>query len=110
MKKIKILFQGDSLTDGDRDRSDVHNLGESYPKYAAAALAEKYPNVELEFVNLGIGGDRTDTLLARAQSDFVDIDADVVSILVGVNDIWNRYDLKIPNTDEVIEANYRALL
>jgi lysophospholipase L1-like esterase len=110
MKKIKILFQGDSLTDGDRDRSDMHNLGESYPKYAAAALAEKYPNVELEFVNLGIGGDRTDTLLARAQSDFVDIDADVVSILVGVNDIWNRYDLKIPNTDEVIEANYRALL
>ena len=104
------MFQGDSLTDGDRDRSDVHNLGESYPKYAAAALVEKYPDVEFEFVNLGIGGDRTDSLLARADSDFVDVDADIVSILVGVNDVWNRYDLKIPNTDEVIESNYRALL
>lgn len=110
MKRVKLLFQGDSLTDGDRDRSDIHSLGISYPKYAAATLAEKYPDVEFEFVNLGIGGDRTDSLLARADTDFVDIDADIISILVGVNDVWNRYDLKIPNTDEVIEANYRALL
>ena len=78
------------MTDGDRDRSDIHNLGESYPKYAAEALSERYPDAEIEFVNLGIGGDRTDSLLARAQSDFVDVDADIISILVGVNDIWMR--------------------
>lgn len=110
MKSIKFLFQGDSLTDGDRDRSNIHSLGISYPKYAAATLAEKYPDVDFEFVDLGIGGDRTDNLLARAESDFVDVQPDIVSILVGVNDVWNRYDLKIPNTDEVIEANYRTLL
>ncbi|MBE6694504.1 MAG: hypothetical protein E7589_07050 [Ruminococcaceae bacterium] len=110
MKRIRLLFQGDSLTDGDRDRSDIHNLGNSYPKYVAAMLREKYPDVELELVNLGIGGDRTDSLLARADADFVEVDADIISILVGVNDVWNRYDFKIPNTDEVIESNYRTLL
>lgn len=110
MKSIKLLFQGDSLTDGDRDRSDIHNLGESYPKYAATILREKYPDAKFEFINLGIGGDRTDSLLERADGDFVDVGADIISILVGVNDVWNRYDLKIPNTDEVIEANYRTLL
>ena len=110
MKKIRILFQGDSLTDGDRDRSDIHNLGESYPKYAAFALQRKYPDVEFEFIDLGIGGDRTDTLLARADDDFVDIKPDVVSILVGINDVWNRYDTEIHNSDEVIAANYRTLL
>jgi hypothetical protein len=47
MKKIKILFQGDSITDAGRDRSDIHNLGQGYPKYAAELLKDKYPDAEL---------------------------------------------------------------
>ena len=42
MKKIKLLFQGDSITDAGRDRNNYHNLGEGYPKYAAEYLKNKY--------------------------------------------------------------------
>lgn len=109
MKKIKLLFQGDSITDGKRDTSDIHNLGWSYPKYAAAKLAEMYPDVEFEFINLGIWGNRTDDMLGRADKDIVDIQPDVISILLGVNDVWHRYS-GVNNTDEMMEANYREIL
>ena len=52
MKKIKLLFQGDSITDAGRDYNDCHNLGLGYPKYAAMYLKEKYPDVEFEFIDL----------------------------------------------------------
>ena len=32
MKKIILLFQGDSITDAGRDRNDIHYLGNGYPK------------------------------------------------------------------------------
>ena len=51
MKKIKLLFQGDSITDMGRDRSDMHNLGYGYPKYAAEYLMKKYPEISFEFIN-----------------------------------------------------------
>ena len=46
MKKIKLLFQGDSITDAGRNYGDIHDLGGGYPKYAAKLLAEKFPDVE----------------------------------------------------------------
>mgnify|MGYP002518074687 CR=1 FL=1 len=47
VEKMKILFQGDSITDAGRDRGDIHNLGNGYPKYAAAALQQAHPEIEL---------------------------------------------------------------
>ena len=38
---MKILFQGDSITDAGRDRSDFHNLGSGYPLYAAKYISEE---------------------------------------------------------------------
>ena len=109
MKKIKYLFQGDSITDGCRDKNDIHNLGGSYPKYAAAAIRKMYPDVEFEFINLGVWGNRTDDMLARTDSDIIDVQPDVVTFLLGVNDVWHRYS-GVNNTDEMMEANYRAIL
>lgn len=108
--KIKLLFQGDSITDANRDRSDYHDLGEGYPKYAAQGLREAFPDVEFEFIDLGIGGNKTADLVNRLQSDFVDIQPDVVSILIGINDVWHFADEKnwIPN--EVFEQRYRTVL
>ena len=54
MKKIKLLFQGDSITDAGRNYDDIHDLGLGYPKYAAKYLEEKYPDKEFEFIDLGI--------------------------------------------------------
>ena len=110
MKKIKILFQGDSITDADRDRADAHDLGQGYPKYAAELLKEKYPDVDFEFFNLGVSGDRTCQLLDRLYPDCVAYQPDIVSILIGVNDVWYRHTHKDETTDANLDANYRAIL
>lgn len=107
---MKILFQGDSITDGGRDRSDYHSLGNSYPKYAAEFLREKYPHIEFEFINLGIAGEQTKDIVARLQRDVIDIKADIVSILVGINDIWWHLGERHWVTDDVFAERYRAIL
>lgn len=107
---MKILFQGDSITDAGRNREDYHDLGLGYPKYAAENIRNRFPNEELEFVNRGVGGDRTWELLERWQADCIDIQPDVVSILIGINDTWRAFDSNRPTTPEDYEANYRKLL
>lgn len=110
MKKIKLLFQGDSITDACRDRSDYHNLGEGYPKYAAEYIRKKFGDTAFEFINLGVGGDQTKELVERLQTDFIDINPDIVSILIGINDVWHHAaDCKwIPNDE--FERRYRTVL
>lgn len=111
MKKIKLLFQGDSITDAGRDRSDIHNLGTGYVPVAAHLLREKYPDVEFEFMNLGIGANRTGQLFDRWYPDCVALSPDIVSILIGVNDVWHRRDITpVFTTDEQVEVNYRSIL
>lgn len=110
MKKIKLLFQGDSITDAGRNYDDIHDMGNGYPRYAAELLRAEYPDIEFDFVNLGISGNQTKDLVARLESDFIEVKPDIVSILIGINDVWHHADDKswIPN--EVFEQRYRTVL
>lgn len=110
MKKIKLLFQGDSITDAGRVRDDYHNLGNGYPKFAARYISEKFKNIEFEFINLGISGNQTKDLVERLQSDFIDIQPDIVSILIGVNDVWHYAEKMEWLSEEVFEKRYRTIL
>ena len=111
MKKMKIVFQGDSITDAGRDKRNFHQMGNGYPKYAAQLLSEAYPDTEFEFINLGISGNRTCQLFDRLYPDAIAFDPDVISILIGVNDVWHRYGgNRIATTDAQIELNYRSIL
>ena len=107
---MKILFQGDSITDAGRNREDPHDMGPGYPGYAADFIKEEHPDVDFEFVNLGISGDQTKDLMARWREDCIAIQPDIVSILICVNDTWHHAETKtfIPTT--VFAANYRFLL
>ncbi len=107
---MKILFQGDSITDCGRSRSDITSLGSGYPKYVKQYLEECYPQLEFELINKGVGGHQTKDLKTRWQVDAIDIQPDVISVLVGVNDTWHHVSEQdwIPN--DVFEANYRSLL
>lgn len=109
---MKILFQGDSITDAWRDRENPHDMGEGYPHYASAMLRDVFPDVDFEFINLGIGGDRTTEILARLESDIIEQQPDIVSLLVGINDVWHRYlpDIGRETTDEQFEENLRTIL
>ena len=107
---MRILFQGDSITDAGRDKRNYHNMGNGYPKYAVEYITEAFPNAEIEFIDLGIGGNRTDNLFDRMYEDIILLQPDVVSFLIGINDVWHRHSHHIETTDEQVEANYRAIL
>lgn len=105
---MRLLFQGDSITDAGRDRSDYHNLGNGYPKYAAANISQKYSDIE--FINLGISGDQTKDLVARIKPDFIDIKPDIISILIGVNDTWHYASDRNWLSNQKYEEQYRFVL
>jgi lysophospholipase L1-like esterase len=88
-KKSKILFQGDSITDGNRTRDNDpnHFLGHGYAYIVSAKLGVDEPEKEYEFLNRGISGNRIVDLYGRWQEDTLNIKPDILSILVGVNDI-----------------------
>lgn len=112
MKKIKWLFQGDSITDAGRNREDPHDLGPviAYAAHAAALLREKHPAIDFEFLNLGISGDQTKDLVERLQTDFIDIQPDVVSILIGINDVWHYSEDGNWLPTDLFEQRYRTIL
>jgi len=107
-----ILFQGDSITDaGRRDAAD--GLGSGYVPMIRAIIAAKGKAHKFNIVNRGIGGDRTVELLARWQEDCIDIKPDLLSIMIGVNDVWRLRGewngQKFVSFEEFC-ANYRKLL
>ena len=85
-----ILFQGDSITDASRTKDDT-NMGRGYAALVTAALGYEYPG-EYEFINRGINGNRVTDLYARIKRDIINLRPDVMSILIGVNDVWHEYD------------------
>ena len=108
---MKVLFQGDSITDWGRDYRNYHNMGNGYAKYAAEMVKAAHPDVDFEFINFGIGGNRTDQLFDRFYNDAIIFQPDVISILVGINDILHKYEKEnITTTREQTAANYRAIL
>jgi len=110
MKKVRLLFQGDSITDACRNREEFYDLGEGYPKYAAKYLTEKYPQFDFEFINKGISGDQTINLLQRLDSDFIAIQPDIVSILIGINDTWSHSFIPDWLPDSEFEEQYKKVL
>lgn len=108
---MKILFQGDSITDAGRDKRNYHDLGAGYPRYAAEHIRAALPDTDFEFINFGISGNRTCQLFDRLYPDAIAFQPDVISILIGINDIWHRHDAnRIATTDAQIALNYRCIL
>ena len=84
-----FLFQGDSITDAGRDRSNNDYRGNGYPTMVAGRLGMEFPG-EYEFINRGVSGDRSVDLNSRIRSDFINLQPDIITILIGVNDVWHE--------------------
>ncbi len=84
-----ILFQGDSITDAERSRELDYRTGCGYPTLVAGELGFDYPN-EYRFYNRGISGNRVVDVYARIKEDIINLRPDIMSILVGVNDVWHE--------------------
>ena len=88
---MKILFQGDSITDADRSREKDYKLGCGYPRLVEAELGFLNP-AKYEFLNRGISGNRVIDVYARIKKDIINLAPDYMSILIGVNDVWHEVD------------------
>lgn len=106
----RILFQGDSITDAGRDRDNPHHLGNGYAMLAASWFQALYPERNVRFTNRGISGDRTKDLVERWREDCLLLRPTWVSLLVGINDTWRRYDRNDATSTETYEEFYRTLL
>ncbi|MBQ8232657.1 MAG: SGNH/GDSL hydrolase family protein [Lachnospiraceae bacterium] len=85
----RILFQGDSITDAGRARENPANMGKGYPLLVTGVLGADEPG-KYEFLNRGIGGNRVVDVYARIKADIINLKPDILSILIGVNDIWSE--------------------
>ena len=88
---MRILFQGDSITDAERARDNNDYLGQGYPALIKSFLNFEEP-VKYEFFNRGVSGNRVVDLYARIKCDIINLKPDVMSILIGVNDVWHEFD------------------
>lgn len=90
-----ILFQGDSITDGIRNREaeKIYAEGLSYPNVVSANVGFKYPG-EYRFINRGVSGNRIVDVYARIKSDIINLKPDYMSLLIGVNDVWHELERK----------------
>ncbi len=110
-----VLFQGDSITDAGRDRNNgaFNNsgaLGYGYPLFAGAGMLEKYPELDLKVTNKGISGNKVYQLAERWDTDCLSIKPDVLSILIGVNDLWHKLTGNYNGTVDVYHNDYIALI
>lgn len=106
----RILFQGDSITDAGRSREDDSFLGVGYPYLVGAEMNYKNPN-EYEFINRGVSGNRVVDLYARIKADIINLKPDVMSILIGVNDVWHELGGNLNGVDaEKYEKFYSMLI
>jgi lysophospholipase L1-like esterase len=110
-----VLFQGDSITDAGRDPScalanDAAAMGNGYAYMAMARLLADHPRHALRVYNRGISGDCVPDLERRWAKDTISIKPDVLSILIGVNDIWHKLDGRYDGSVQDYREGYRALL
>jgi len=105
-----ILFQGDSITDACRNYEDINDLSRGYAFITAATLLSSYPELNLRFINKGVSGDRAVQLQERWKKDCLDLKPQVLSLLIGVNDTWRRFDRDLYTSAEDYAVSVRDIL
>ena len=104
-----ILFQGDSITDAGRSKEDDHNVGNGYPGLVKGELMLEYPR-QYTIYNRGVSANRIVDLYARMKEDIVNLNPDILSVLIGVNDVWHEYTSKNGITENKYYKIYSMLI
>ena len=84
---MKVVFFGDSITEGNRDRNDPASLGNQYVDLFYNKLRNLYEQISFTVLNRGVTGDRIGDLAKRLEDDVLSEKPDVVVILAGINDV-----------------------
>jgi lysophospholipase L1-like esterase len=109
---LVFLFQGDSITEGNRGRKDNpnHRMGHGYAYSIASRLGADYPEKKFDFHNRGIAGNKVTDMASRWQQDTLRLNPDVLSILIGVNDTGSIIHQRDQVTADKYEEVYKTLL
>ena len=99
----RTIFIGDSVTDCGRLELPPH--GDGY--VSLIAQSGRLPG---EIINVGTSGHRLVDLAQRWEKDVISYRPTVLSIAIGINDTWRRYDDNDPTTVEDFESRYRSVL
>jgi len=108
----RLLFIGDSITDCER-LERARPLGFGYVQMVAALVRAHRPELDFEVINRGISGDTIVDLERRWTKDVLEERPDRLFVMIGVNDVVNRYQeehLERAVDDERYRATYRRLL
>ena len=112
-KNDVILFQGDSITDGGRERTgndQNHGFGQGYAYIIAAQISARFPDRNFRFINRGISANKVTDLAVRWQNDTLDLKPNFLSILVGINDNFKNEGDNFENTyDKLLSDTLAAL-
>jgi len=114
-ENLTILFQGDSITDGGRDRENngANNgagLGNGYVKDIAFNLLGSHPTKKIKIYNRGISGHKVPQLNDRWEEDCLSLKPDIMSLMIGVNDYWHTLDFDYKGTAQSYHDDLRALI
>ena len=109
-----IIFQGDSITDCHRNRDVAANtpghLGCGYTNLVCSRVLKDNPGGMYRFINRGISGNRVVDLYARWKADTLNYNPKLISILIGVNDVWHESINQNGVECDRFEQIYRMLL
>ncbi|WP_448698001.1 SGNH/GDSL hydrolase family protein [Mucilaginibacter sp. AW1-3] len=110
-----VLFQGDSITDAGRNKTDIKAntvayWGSGYALIAGSHLLKTYPAKGLQIFNTGISGNKVYQLADRWEKDCLNIKPNVLSILVGVNDFWHTLTNGYTGTIDTYRTDYKKLI
>lgn len=92
----KIIFAGDSVTDAEKGPTGeglFGALGKGYVSNIAGTFDALYPELDLRVVNRGVSGNSIRELAARWETDVLEANPDWVAVMIGVNDVWRRFDV-----------------
>ncbi len=109
---MKILCMGDSITDMSRNKEKdftPSSYGNGYPFFIEGELSTKYPTKHI-VINRGISGNRIVDIYARIKSDCWNLQPDLISILIGVNDVWHEIGGRNGVSLERYERFYRMYI
>lgn len=108
-----ILFQGDSITDALRSRENDFWMGIGYATMTAGKIGFDYPG-KYQFLNRGVSGNRSTDLYARIKSDTINLKPDILTVLIGVNDVWHEVEhqngVSGPKYEMILEMYLREVL
>lgn len=93
----RIVAMGDSITQAG-----------GYLRAIEAVFAQQYAGLKIpRIINVGIGGQKAENMVARFENDVVSRKPAIVTISAGINDVWHR--LHEPHDPDVLEGYERHL-